>query len=256
MGVVEGMSNEVYHSQSGISSTAVKTVYKKSLAHWKGEKRKQTSAFSMGSAVHALLLEEDRDLVIKGPKTRASKGFKELEENAEDDQVVLTEVEYHVVHRMAQETLKNETCLTALRHQNRKNEVSVFAECERTGLMLKTRPDLYIPTEGTVYDVKTTQDASPIGFAQECWKYSYDIQAAFYLYVCNLAGILVERFHFLAVEKAAPYASHMHVVSPELLANATERMHRTLAVIKDASDKEDFGTGWGEYSVLDLPKWL
>lgn len=256
MGVVENMSNEVYHQQGGISSSAVKTVFKKSVAHWKGEKRKNSSAFDLGTAVHALLLEEDRDLVVKGPKTRNSKGFKELQDNLEQDQVLLTEVEYHVAHRMAAETLKNNICHDALRHKDRVNEVSIFAECENTGLILKTRPDLYIPSEGIVYDVKTTQDASPKGFASECWKYSYPIQAAFYLYVCNLGGIEVDRFHFIAVEKSAPYVSHMHVVSPELLVKATEQMHKTLEIIKEAIDKEDFGTGWGEYSLLEPPKWL
>ena len=255
MGIIRDMSNEIYHSTHGISSTAVKIVAKKSCAHWKGEKRKQTTAFSMGSAVHALLLEEDRDLVIKGPKTRRSKTFDELQDNAGPDQVVLTEVEYHVAHRMAQETLKNEVCKKSLRHKDRQNEVSIFAECERTGLVIKTRPDLYIPSEGAVYDVKTTQDASPSGFASECWKYSYDIQAAFYLYVCKMAGIEVNTFKFIAVEKSAPYSSHMHIVSPGLLANATERMHKTLAVIKEATDKQDFSTGWGDYSILELPKW-
>ena len=255
MGIIENMSNEEYHSQGGISSTAVKTVFKKSLAHWKGEKRKQTTAFSMGSAVHALLLEEDRDLVIKGPKTRVSKAFKELEAEAGPDQVVLTEVEYHVANRMAVETLKNKVCHAALRHKDRRNEVSIFAECERTGLVIKARPDLYIASDGAVYDVKTTQDASPQGFASECWKYSYDIQAAYYLYVCRMAGIDVNHFKFIAVEKSAPYSSHMHVVSAGLLMSATEKMHKTLAIIKEATDKQDFGTGWGEYSILELPKW-
>jgi hypothetical protein len=32
-------------------------------------------------------------------------------------------------------------------------------------------------------------------------------------------------------------------------------MHKVLATIKEATDKEDFGTGWGEYSILELPKW-
>lgn len=256
MGIISNMSNGDYHAQSGISSTAVKSVYKKTLAHWKGERRVQTSAFSLGSAVHALLLEEDRDLLIKGPKTRNSKAFAELQENAEQDQIVLTEVEYHVAHRMAQETLKNKSCADILRHQDRKNEVSIFVECERTGLVLKTRPDLYICEEKSVYDVKTTQDASPDGFSKECFKYSYDLQAAFYLYVCNLADIFLDRFSFIAIEKSAPYCSHMHVVSPELLANATERMHTTLKIIAEANENEDFGTGWGNYSVLELPKWL
>ena len=96
MGIVTGMSNEVYHSTSGISSTAVKSVYKKSLAHWKGEKRVQSAAFAMGTAVHALLLEEDRELVIKGPKTKKSKAFEEMQSSLQQDQVLLTEVEYNV----------------------------------------------------------------------------------------------------------------------------------------------------------------
>jgi len=256
MGIIIDMSNEAYHKQSGISSTAVKSVYKKSLAHWKGEKRVQTAAFSMGSAVHALLLEESKELVIKGPKTRRSKTFTEMEEKLEPDQVILTEVEYNVANKIARETLNNKNCEAYLRHKDRQNEVSIFAECERTGLVIKTRPDLFIPSEGTVFDVKTTQDASPIGFAKECWKYNYDLQAAFYIYTCKMAGLLVDSFKFISVEKASPYASHIHVVSPELLDNATERMHNTLAIIAEATEKEEFGTGWGEYSILELPKWL
>ena len=169
--------------------------------------------------------------------------------------MVLTEVEYHVANRMAVETLKNKVCHDALRHKDRRNEVSIFAECDRTGLVVKCRPDLYIESEGTVFDVKTTQDASPSGFASECWKWSYDIQAAWYVWTCGLAGIKVNQFKFISVEKSAPYASHMHVVSPGLLANATEKMHKTLAIIKEATDKQDFGTGWGDYSILELPKW-
>ena len=256
MGIIKNMPVEEYHKQSGISSSAVKKVYKKSVAHWKGEKRVQTSAFSLGSAVHALLLEEHRNLVVKGPKTRNTKAFKEMEESLKPDQVLLTEVEYHVAHRMAKETLKNKACKKVLRHKNRQNEVSIFAECPRTGLILKTRPDLYILSENAVFDVKTTQDASPTGFAKECWKYSYDLQSAFYIYVCNLAEIDVDRFTFISVEKSAPYISHLHLVSPDLLENATERMHRVLATIAVANEKEDFSTGWGDYSVLELPKWL
>ena len=58
------ISNEDYHSRDGISSSAVKSVFKKSLAHWKGEKRNaNNAAFAMGNAVHANLLEKDRNLV-------------------------------------------------------------------------------------------------------------------------------------------------------------------------------------------------
>ncbi len=246
----------VYHSTSGISSSTVKTVYKKSLAHWKGEKRTQTAAFTMGTAVHALLLEKDRNLVVKGPKTRRSKIFTDKEATLKEDQVLLTEVEYAVANKMAKTTLKNKHCRKYLDHNDRVNEVSVFATCPNTGLQLKTRPDLLIESEKSIFDVKTTMDASPIGFTRECFKYAYDIQAAFYLYVCKLAEIDVNSFSFITVEKSAPYCSHIHTVSESLLESATERMHRTLAIIAGATEEEKYDTGWGDYSIIELPAWL
>ena len=93
-GIVYDMSNEEYHKRVGYSSSAIKTVCKQSLAHYMAQKPLGDSpAFALGSAVHATLLEPDRDLVIKGPKTRAAKAFKELYNNRTDDEVVLTEVE-------------------------------------------------------------------------------------------------------------------------------------------------------------------
>ena len=256
MGLVIGMSNEEYHAQAGISSTAVKTVYKKSLAHWKGAKRSKSTAFAMGSAVHAVLLEPERDLVVKGPKTRKSKIFGEMEEGLLQDQILLTEVEYHVANRIAKGATDNPPCKAILQHPDRQNAVSIFAECERTGLTIKTRPDCMIASENSVYDVKTTVDASPFGFARETQKYGYDIQGAFYVYTCQMAKIDIKEFSFIACEKSAPYVSHLHVIGPELLASATERMHRILAIISDANKQEDFGTNWGDYTILELPKWL
>ena len=121
---------------------------------------------------------------------------------------------------------------------------------------MKTRPDTLIESEKSIYDVKTTIDASPSGFAKQVFSLSYDIQGAFYLYTCQMAKIDVEEFSFIACEKSAPYVSHLHVIGPELLASATERMHKTLAIIANATEQEDFGTSWGDYSILELPKWL
>ena len=255
MSIIEGMSNEVYHAQAGISSSAVKAVYKKSVAHWKGEKRSQTAAFTMGTAIHSLLLEEDRNLVVKGPKTKVSAAFKAMKEDLSEDQVLLTEVEYNVANCVARGALDNPTCRAALRHENRENEVSIFAEDPVSGLMLKARPDLMIESQQTVYDVKSTQDSSPKGFSQECSKYAYFLQAAFYVYVCKLAELDIKEFSFIACEKTAPFISHMHVVGPEALEWATEHMHRTLAIIAEANSNGDFGTGWGDYSILEKPKW-
>ena len=258
MGVITNMSNEVYHATAGISSSAAKAVYKKSLAHWKGEKRNPNNpAFAMGTAVHALLLEPERDLVIRGPKTKASAAFKDMKEGLVEDQVLLTEVEYNVANCIARGALANSTCEKALKHPDRVNEISIFAKCPITSLMLKTRPDLMIESENTVYDVKTTLDASPRGFGvTECVKYGYFLQGAFYVYVCKLAGFDISEFSFIACEKSAPYVSHMHVMGPEVMEWATVQLHKTLAIIAQAEEAEKYDTGWGDYSILEKPKWL
>ena len=257
MGVITNMSNEDYHATAGVSSSAVKSVYKKSLAHWKGERRNASSpAFAMGNAVHAFLLEPDRDLVVKGPKTKASAAFKAMKENLTADQVLLTEVEYNVANRIAKGALANPTCEKALKHSERVNEISIFQKDPISQLMCKTRPDLMIESENTVYDVKTTQDASPAGFARECVKYGYFLQGAHYVMVCQLAGFSIKEFSFIACEKQAPYLSHLHVMGPEVMEWATAELHKTLAIIARANDTEEYGTGWGDYSILEKPKWL
>ena len=199
------MSNQDYHMTDGISSSAVKAVYKKSLAHWKGEKRNSNNpAFAMGSAVHANLLEKERNLVVKGPKTKSSVAFKSLKEKLTEDQILLTEVEYNVANRITRGALENKVCASYLNHPERLNEVSIFAQDPISGLMLKTRPDLMLDSEQTVFDVKTTQDASPKGFLQECIKYGYFLQGANYVYTCKLAGYGINKFSFIACEKPAP----------------------------------------------------
>jgi len=252
-GIVYDMSNEEYHKRVGYSSSAIKTVCKQSLAHYMAQKPLGDSpAFALGSAVHATLLEPDRDLVIKGPKTRTSKMFKDLYKNRKDDEVVLTEVEYYVHNKMCQSALDNTTCSKILKDKRRVTESSIFVVDKDTGLNLKTRPDLYIPETGEIFDIKTTVDASPTGFAAQVKKYAYHIQAAFYIYTCNMAGLKAKNFSFIAVEKSTPYIAHLHKVSPELLKASIKTVKETLESIAEANAKGVFDTGWGEHSTLKI----
>ena len=252
-GIVYDMSNEDYHNQVGYSSSAIKTVCKQSLAHYMAQKPLGDSpAFALGSAVHATLLEPERDLVTKGPRTRASKLFKDLYANKKGDEVILTEVEYHVHNKMRNAALDNPICNALLTHKERVTESSVFTVDPVSGLNIKTRPDLYIPETGQIVDIKTTIDASPKGFAEQVGKYHYHVQAAFYMLTCKLAGLKAKEFSFIAIEKTAPYMAHLHVVSPELMIQATKKVKETLALIAEANKSGDYGTGWGDYSTLKV----
>jgi exodeoxyribonuclease VIII len=84
------------------------------------------------------------------------------------------------------------------------NEVSVVADVD--GIAVKARIDMLRPKFGLIADLKTTEDASWRGFSRSIVKYGYHRQAAWYLDICRIAGIEVDSFAFICVEKEPPFA--------------------------------------------------
>ena len=66
----------------------------------------------------------------------------------------------------------------------------------------------------------------------------------------------VTEFNFIACEKSAPYIAHVHVMGPEIMEWATDKLHKTLAIIAKAEDAMEYDTGWGDYTIIEKPKWL
>lgn len=250
------MTNEQYHAHEAISSSDVKAVSSTSLLHWKNKVYRRSAAFDLGTAVHALVLEADEDLVVRGPADRRGNKWKEALTAADlNGQLLLTEADYDVAHDMAESILS--TDVGKRMHGNTTvNEMSVFVRDDAHGLDLKTRPDSYWEEQGVIYDIKTTQDASPAGFAREVQKYNYAIQAAFYMHCLRLAGKPAKNFVFVCVEKQPPYATCTHILSPEYIKWAEAQMSDVLHQIKTAQDDNDFSTGWPVVNVIDLPRWL
>jgi exodeoxyribonuclease VIII len=81
-------------------------------------------------------------------------------------------------------------------------ERSVYWIDKETGELCRCRPDFW-RDDDIVVDLKTTEDASPEGFAKSIANWSYDTQAAFYRDGCAAVGRPLRAFVFLAVEKSA-----------------------------------------------------
>lgn len=252
------MTNDEYHAdKNAISSTDVKTVINQTLFHWKNSVRKVSTAFDLGTALHSVLLEPEKDLVVKGPKDRRGNAWKDLYAEAEaEGKVLLTEGDYYEVEAMQRAVLFTPPAADLVCDENMVPEASFFVQCPETGLTLKCRPDGLLQERGIVFDIKTTQDASPNGFARAVSQYAYDVQSAFYTYVLSLCGITVDRFLFVAVEKSAPYCVQVHELSNFYSAQAHVRMMQGLRQIAKAIETEDFGTHWPDVNVIELPKWL
>ena len=254
--MIRDMTNEAYHARPEISSSDVKAVAGKSLAHWKGKVWKDSSAFALGSAVHALVLEPEKKLVMRGPEDRRGNKWKEAQLIADiDGKILLTEGDYDLAEKIAAPVINHEVVKAWIADPSFVAEASFFAEDYLTGVKIKCRPDGYLPDAGIVFDIKTTRDASPEGFPREIRNYGYDLQAAFYLRCLREAGYAAHTFIFVAVEKEAPYAVGLHALTDGYLAVADARVTATLEKISRAEASNLFPTGWPLINHVDLPRW-
>ena len=78
------LSNAQYHATDAISSSDVKMVHSKSLAHWKAKVYKSSTTFDLGTCVHSMCLEDGKDM-LRGPETRRGKAWSEMYEAAQID---------------------------------------------------------------------------------------------------------------------------------------------------------------------------
>ena len=252
------MSNEQYHATDAISSSAVKTVHGKSLAHWKARSNfTPTPAMAIGTCVHDMCLENSQG-VMRGPADRRGNAWKDAFADAEaGGKLLLTAGDYDLARNVADSVLFHPVG-QIMAGNDTVNEASFFAIDPETGLELKCRPDSYrMSGGGIVYDIKTCQSSLPRDVARDVNTYSYALQAAFYLKVLRLAGYEAKRFSFVFVEKTAPYAVNVSELSYDFLQYAEREVDATLMKIAEASLVNSFETGYSDkVNTLELPRWL
>ena len=250
------MTNAEYHATDAISSSDVKIVHSKSLAHWKAKVYKSSTVFDIGTCCHAMVLEDGKGMV-RGPENRRGKAWTDLYEEAQaSGETLLTAGDYDLARNVADSVLFHPAG-QRMAGDTTVNEASFFATDPTTGLKIKCRPDSYWDAKGVIYDLKTCQDASPKGVSKDIISYNYALQSAFYLHTMVCAGYPAEQFVFVNVEKSAPYAISTNILSPEYLAWGKQKMHETLDKIALANEAQRWETGFSDTTnVVVLPRWL
>jgi exodeoxyribonuclease VIII len=108
-----------------------------------------------------------------------------------------------------------------------------------------------------IVDLKTTQDASPDGFAKTMAGLKYYVQAAHYLdgYM-HTTDFEAKDFIFIAVETEAPYA--IGVYNLDMV--ALEAGRHKMALAAEAYKATKSATAWKGYSpliqTLSVPGWV
>jgi exodeoxyribonuclease VIII len=194
--------------------------------------QKETPALIIGSAAHCAVFEPaefGKRYAVAPHCDRRTKEGKEIWANflehskglipldAESATMVERIMESVRGHRTAQYLLKDGIA-----------EAPIFWNDEETEVDCKARPDWLTP-DNVIIDLKTTEDASPRGFAQSVKKYRYDVQAAFYSDGLEEAtGKPCNGFFFVAVEKHPPYLVGWYFIGNEDLKEARQKYKKNL----------------------------
>lgn len=176
-----------------------------------------------------------------------------LENNGQRN--VLTPEQWDQLHAMRDAVMAHPSA-SALMKAAGAAEQSVYWRDAVTGELCRCRPDWWATELNLLVDVKTTDDASPEGFAKSVANWRYHVQAPFYVDGVEAAtGKRPKAFLFLAVEKKAPHAVAVYGLSQE-----SEELGR-LEYRQDldnyaACRKSGEWPGYGNrIQSLELPAW-
>lgn len=267
LGLVE-MSNDEYHAGPGISKSHLDTIAGKSPLHYWAKyldpnrvREEPTPAMQLGSAIHCAILEPDllaaQYVANPGIDRRSNAGKAEYAAFCAEHagKVILPDEDYQACLRVRDAVLLHPVVRGLL--AGGKAEQSFFAIDRETGELIKCRTDYLHDSGALVVDVKSTDDASPTGFAKSVANFRYHIQPPWYFDVLEAAfGETPANWVFLAVEKKPPYAIGAYFVHPEDVRRAREVARRDLMRIIECKRAGLFPDYAAEVLPLELPRWV
>ncbi|QIG65628.1 hypothetical protein [Salmonella phage PT1] len=169
--------------------------------------------------------------------------------------MVLTPEVWDQLHAMASAVHAHPAAGSLLTSCPGEAEKSVYWIDATTGVLCRCRPDWW-RDDNVIVDLKTTEDASPEGFAKSMANYRYDVQAAYYLDgVQQATGKRPKAFVFIAVEKKAPYGVGVYVLDSESLQLGRAQYQHDLRVYAECV-RTGVWPGYGDkIQTISLPGW-
>ena len=228
----------------------------KSPAHYQSylnQEREETKALRMGSLIHCAVLQPEllAEKFVTAPEVdRRTKDGKEayaaFQSSLKPGQTVMTSEEYTEAHIIA----------SAAKNALDRLEVTFDATelmftTDYNGVQLKCAIDGV--SGDYLWDMKTTEDASPSGILKAIRAYRYNLQAYFYRLCFETA---FERrmlgFRFLFVEKQAPYATAVVEIGPELMSYAVSDFEKALQTYRECTTLNSWPAYGDDIQVIDI----
>lgn len=255
-GIYYGLSNEDYHSATGISKSGLDKI-SRSPAHYKHSTYKSsTRAMVIGTAIHAAILEPTRfddEYCITEAPLRTAAAYKTAKA-IHGDELTLTAPEGKKVLAMREAVELNQH---AMQHLNAKGhaEVSFMCTDPETGIVIRSRFD-WLTDDRVAVDVKKTQDVRGGKFARSVSDYRYHVQEAMYSFIYEqVTGEKLSAFYFLAVEEEAPHSNQMYLLDDLSREIGAFYFRRDLRIYAECINDDKWPHPDNGDGVITLPNW-
>lgn len=256
---------EVYHRRElGVASNSVlKLLREKSPAHYRawvdGTDDGDTPALLFGRAYHCRVLEPEKfaQLFLVQPdfgdmRSSTNRAKRDAWRDEHPGATFITAEDAERIEAMHAALMKHPVARGIMRDGH--SEVTMRWIDPLTGVECKARADWWKPGRFFM-DLKTTDDASPTGFARSVAKYSYHVQHAHYCDGAKACGQPVENYLILAQEKEPPYVAAVYHIDAAAEIRGFDLRERGLQLLRTCLDTDTwpaYGTGITE---LSLPSW-
>jgi hypothetical protein len=216
-----------YHKSAGFSSTLARALIARTPAHAKALADgygRESDAMSMGTAVHQLLLRDDRVDVIPFDEWRTNEAKALVKASREAGRVPMKPKQWEQAQDIAERVREQIVALNLDPVPFTEGTAEHVIRWHENGVECRAMLDWLRDDLSLIDDLKTTNDASPRGFRRKVWSLRYDIQAAFYRRAVLAYYDTQPRFRWVAVETEYPYLVTVHEPDRQALANADERV--------------------------------
>lgn len=181
------------------------------------------AAMAFGTLVHTLILEPDKfedEIIVLPGASRNSNAYKAIIQSDETKTVVLQK-EVDKANYLRDAFMSHDITAGLLDHA----EVEKTALFEWNGISCKARFDIL--SDGSIWDIKTTEDASPEAFTNTIRNY-YVNQIGFYMKAAEICELEVTAFNFIAIEKSAPFEIAVYTAGKNLVDEGQARILEAL----------------------------
>ncbi len=237
--MIEGMSNQEYHSTGGLSSTkfplmdlSIRVFLNRALFDcWK-------PCFDRGNLIHDCILLPDRvdDNYIESPTIGLDTVAAKKLRKESPDKIIVGKGDIEFYKNIAKVT---RVIFPFLAFETTKTEVSFFHNHLETGLIFQIRPDIYNADIGMLYDVKSTKANNHNEFEKIVEAYNYDLSLAFYFDVLKMCGYKTNIFYtgWLCIPVQTPNIPFVFRISEELLEKGRSKYQRYLTKYMNYRDE-------------------